>query len=984
MKKLTLLLAMTFLLAVPLKSNTQQTLYGDVNGDLETNIADVNSVIDIILDNNGYTVTADVNGDGEINIADINAIIDIILGGGIDQHLLEVCERVVEIDNEIIDYYEQCTSIDELMTHKDEIEAMDGVEYVFSNDNTTMYVVIKDFGTISYSYFPKLLKSNTPNLQIFKYEAGGLMANADVTHCNNINPSDAKALIAFQMSKDEGSSSVTDYSYCEILNTYFKYAGIDSRIETSLDIKFFRDSIFDCDYLFLLTHGDYEFNPDKYKKDKTYRGIHWVFTTEELPTDSHEEARFLREIKKKYSEDDVSYGTIKETHNGVDVGVRYLKVSDHFIESSNKSFDHPGKAIVFNTACHSMQGPGILENNEDKVNYNFGRVFARCGAGAYYGYDQSNSHGSACASQLFTYLISGMSVQSAYDNLQFEMLHDHKFDESTNTWHWADLIPYYVNEVFKNSCITKPLIDYRDVSNDNELSIVLASGIPAFSIVFSDISYEYDDNNNFVETFEDNYTDLSDILRYGFELSESEQFVDAISLGEKRIGDEGCKWLDNPPMYLYFKESLTYSPSDSDSKIKPGTTYWARAYVYDGSGYNYSEPITFTTGSMGNDRQLMLSKNVHGTEYCLYKQIIDENDTRINPDGSIYYRTQLTLDVIESSNTKTYIVDSDVYHDPQHGGQQPAMLFDLISNQLHIFYNSKVEGNHYKLNGYNYVTSLSDIHFNKETVFNGYNWGWFPYYEYNNGQIIIHHFSYAGYYAMKSARNSDGSWSNTRMNYIKPDAFAQMWEQAEHVLVIEPEVPDTQHDYVDLGLPSGTLWATCNVGATCPEDYGDYFAWGETEPKDNYDWSTYKWCNGSSTTITKYCVYSNYGTVDGKRELELEDDAAYVNWGSVWRLPSKEQIHELRDRGSWTWTTRNGVEGQLVTGPNGNTLFFPATGYRWKNSLDEVGSLGRYWSRTLATYFSTEAVSLFFDGGYWNFWEYERRYGFTVRAVRLP
>ena len=771
-----------------------QNIYGDVNGDYEVNIADVNVVIDVIL-SDVNNPNADVNGDGEINIADINAIIDIILGGGIDQHLLEVCERVVEIDNEIIDYYEQCTSIDELMTHKDEIEAMDGVEYVFSNDNTTMYVVIKDFGTISYSYFPKLLKSNTPNLQIFKYEAGGLMANADVTHCNNINPSDAKALIAFQMSKDEGSSSVTDYSYCEILNTYFKYAGIDSRIETSLDIKFFRDSIFDCDYLLLLTHGDYEFNPDKYKKDKTYRGIHWVFTTEELPTDSHEEARFLREIKKKYSEDDVSYGTIKETHNGVDVGVRYLKVSDHFIESSNKSFDHPGKAIVFNTACHSMQGPGILENNEDKVNYNFGRVFARCGAGAYYGYDQSNSHGSACASQLFTYLISGMSVQSAYDNLQFEMLHDHKFDESTNTWHWADLIPYYVNEDFKNSCITKPLIDYRDVSNDNELSIVLASGIPAFSIVFSDISYEYDDNNNFVETFEDNYTDLSDILRYGFELSESEQFVDAISLGEKRIGDEGCKWLDNPPMYLNFKESLTYSPSDSDSKIKPGTTYWARAYVYDGSGYNYSEPITFTTGSIS-------------------------------------------------------------------GGTQ-------------------------------------------------------------------------------------------------------------------------EHEWVDLGLPSGTLWATCNVGANTPEECGGYFAWGETEPKESYDLDNYKWCNGSRTTMTKYCTNSNYGTVDNKSELDPEDDAATVNWGSSWRMPSREQQQELITNCTWQWVTRNGVDGGLATGPNGNTIFFPAVGFCSGGGLNYPYSQGRYLSRTLDQSIQYMCYCIKFDSRTIKSENTLRHLGYTVRAVRV-
>ena len=98
--------------------------------------------------------------------------------------------------------------------------------------------------------------------------------------------------------------------------------------------------------------------------------------------------------------------------------------------------------------------------------------------------------------------------------------------------------------------------------------------------------------------------------------------------------------------------------------------------------------------------------------------------------------------------------------------------------------------------------------------------------------------------------------------------------------------PQDEHEWVDLGLTSGTLWATCNVGATAPEDYGDYFAWGETEPKEDYSWSTYKWCNGSYKTQTKYCTNSKYGTVDDKTELEPEDDAAFVNWGSTWRMPT--------------------------------------------------------------------------------------------------
>lgn len=195
---------------------------------------------------------------------------------------------------------------------------------------------------------------------------------------------------------------------------------------------------------------------------------------------------------------------------------------------------------------------------------------------------------------------------------------------------------------------------------------------------------------------------------------------------------------------------------------------------------------------------------------------------------------------------------------------------------------------------------------------------------------------------------------------------------------------DTNHEWVDLGLPSGTLWATCNVGANAPEEYGDYFAWGETVPKDYYYWDTYKWCNGSYTTLTKYCTRSDYGYngfVDNKTELDPEDDAATVNWGPSWRMPTTEQQRELCEKCSSVWTTQNGVNGRLFTGPNGNTLFLPAAGYRWHESLEYAGSFGYYWSRTLYSGYPNGAYYLCFGSGSvdWG----SRYYGLTVRAVRV-
>ena len=197
----------------------------------------------------------------------------------------------------------------------------------------------------------------------------------------------------------------------------------------------------------------------------------------------------------------------------------------------------------------------------------------------------------------------------------------------------------------------------------------------------------------------------------------------------------------------------------------------------------------------------------------------------------------------------------------------------------------------------------------------------------------------------------------------------------------EPATPDNR-EYVDLGLPSGTLWATCNIGATIPEGMGDYFAWGETAPKDKYDMDNYKWYNSSSDKLTKYCTDDKYGTVDNKTELLPEDDAAYVNWGPMWRMPTLDQQQELIERCKWQWVERNGVYGRLVTGPNGNTLFLPAADYRGDNSLNNAQSIGAYWSRTLDSGYPS---GLYFRDFEWEsvyLFSHIRSHGFTVRPVR--
>ena len=189
-----------------------------------------------------------------------------------------------------------------------------------------------------------------------------------------------------------------------------------------------------------------------------------------------------------------------------------------------------------------------------------------------------------------------------------------------------------------------------------------------------------------------------------------------------------------------------------------------------------------------------------------------------------------------------------------------------------------------------------------------------------------------------------------------------------------------EHEYVDLDLPSGLLWATCNLGADTQEGYGDYFAWGEAQPKDNYDWSTYIY--GSDwNQITKYCNDASYGYngfTDNLTTLLPEDDAATANWGSGWRMPTEEEWEELYDNTTCTLATQNGVNGRLFTASNGYSLFLPAAGCRLNSGLDHAGSYGNYWSSSLFTIRPDCAWHIFFGSDdYYG----SRTYGFTVRPV---
>ena len=244
---------------------------------------------------------------------------------------------------------------------------------------------------------------------------------------------------------------------------------------------------------------------------------------------------------------------------------------------------------------------------------------------------------------------------------------------------------------------------------------------------------------------------------------------------------------------------------------------------------------------------------------------------------------------------------------------------------------------------------------------------------------------------------NDYSGSITIASSKRAELAQTLKENDEAVPVEQPtpaEKPTTGsingHEWVDLGL--SVKWATCNVGASSPSDYGSYYAWGETKPKSEYRWDNYKFkVTGDSwnnVTFNKYNTASYRGTVDNKKKLELADDAARQNWGGSWRMPTDAELTELREKCTWTWTTQEGKNGYRVTSKtNGNSIFLPAAGFR---GIEEESQRveGHYWSSFLGTDDPESVWVIYFhsDEGYYNSYEvhicyFPRFFGIPVRPV---
>ena len=284
-------------------------------------------------------------------------------------------------------------------------------------------------------------------------------------------------------------------------------------------------------------------------------------------------------------------------------------------------------------------------------------------------------------------------------------------------------------------------------------------------------------------------------------------------------------------------------------------------------------------------------------------------------------------------------------------------------------------------NGISFKTGLHSVETDDYSIFQSFTDQEFSVLE-SFGAVFIHASGWREGISIEKTQRSGYYWSSTPYNntdayrmtfysyYLKPCDIHYKYRGRSVRLVHDTIVPPPAPEYVDLGL--SVKWATFNVGASVPEDYGDYFAWGEVEPKDEYSWENYKWCDGTESVMTKY------NDVDNKSILDEEDDAAKVNWGGEWRMPTDEELTELREKCTWEWTMHNGVNGYKVIGVNENSIFLPATGY-YLNILKGCNVEGCYWTKSKT--FNKYSCGLYLSSGVQEIRNSSRLRGHTIRPV---
>ena len=405
---------------------------------------------------------------------------------------------------------------------------------------------------------------------------------------------------------------------------------------------------------------------------------------------------------------------------------------------------------------------------------------------------------------------------------------------------------------------------------------------------------------------------------------------------------------DNSTTVDAIETDANYNFSASVSGLEPATTYYYRSFILQNSQFTYGETRSFTTKDLASLLETKDAGDIEATKATMnakldltdvqytslaYGFLWGGSETALNTD---FKCSEMTDNAYSASLTelstgtkywyKAYVaLDSQTFYGEvkTFTTKQYVTSITLSKTSLSLLIGAEETIS---------VTSVLPDNANDKT----YTWS-------SSDNAI-------------AAVDQNGKISAKAKGNAEIRATANDGSGVFAACAVSVKVPYTTvaGEAVDLGL--SVKWSSMNLGATSPTGYGDYFAWGETSPKDNYSWSTYELCMGSSSTFTKYNNNSSYGNVDNKTEFKdynYEDDAARQALGGKWRTPTDAEWTELRAECSWTWETNyngSGINGRLVKSKtNDNSIFLPVAGYRDDANLYNAGFRGYYWSSSLYT-----------------------------------
>lgn len=839
------------------------------------------------------------------NLSDV----DSITFTKIDEELAE--QNFINAMPEIFNTLSDCHSIEDVLDDIEEIDNTEGVEEAWS-DGHQLYVKIAEGEIYSFHFSHDVEFSN----EAIRESLARTRALAPrQTSVAKSKESPLKAVIAIQQHKDDDRKEFIENYYYPLRDTLL-LSGIEADYVASPTVDFFYDNcqkpnnaehlnLYDYDIIFLVTHGSYSdlyyLNEHWYGDEVSNYNIkgHGISSSEELiqikstgkddnnqPSDWVSYYNILKDWR-----DDSPYRDATDLHINIDFNhelrgdqwywIGHPTITEYFFRDiAQGHFSNPN-SIFFNSACQSLKG------EEENASFSFADQFLNRGLGVYLGFSESDCTGKTSGPlllrQMFAY---GLSFETAYESLPLWM------KEET------------IENVFKSGIVLTP--EEEKSCRDNYKGAKLLFKFNPNNDEISSSLFIIPPKTEEVDKYK---------MNEEYDMDQTVTVNASITLLHPEYVDYGFSLTYHDPVANTRQIAAEVQPSDGSANVKFSTTfhnlergrqYSYCAYTYDGLHYNYGNVCTFTIDKLADFRVAVQSMTLEEGE-CVSFDITSGN-------GSY------TVESTDESVVTAFVEGETITLNAIHGGSAYVTVNDTRSGQ-------------YAIIPVTVAANLSLSVFGMVNLKQG-------------DGVNVRIMSGNGSYSVRSTDERVATASIVGM-FVS----VQTLETGSAIIIVTDEltgqeasftvsVTDLPAEAIDLGLPSGTLWASYNVGATSPEKYGDYFAWGETEGnKEIYFWTTYKHCDGVSN--------SNHDI--GQNISGTDYDVAHVRWGGDWRMPTVNEFKELVYKCSYAETTLNGVKVFSFTGPNGKSIYLPAAGYKFNANEQEIGSGASYWSASLTT-----------------------------------